>query len=67
MQFVLSKENMELASTVNGIVQKTCSLENQNLASQYICHKCNKENNVYGGNLTNDVELFKSFSGGDNT
>lgn len=67
MQFVLSKENMELSSTVSGMGQNMCTLENQDLASQFICHKCNKENSIYGGNLTSDVELFNSFSGDDNT
>jgi hypothetical protein len=67
MQFVLSKENLELSTAVSGIVQNKCVLVNQDMASQYICHKCTRENNIYGGNLTNDIELFNSFSGDDNT
>lgn len=67
MQFVLSKENLELSTAVSGIVQNNCVLVNQDMASQYICHKCTRENTIYGGNLTNDIELFNSFSGDDNT
>lgn len=67
MQFILSKENIELANTVTHIMNKEHVQANKDMASKYICHYCIKENNIFGGNLVNDVELFNSFSGDDNT
>lgn len=61
-RFIVSKENVELANVVEEM-QNKASVE-ENLVN--ICHHIPCDHGIYTKDLTNDIELFDTFSGDDN-